>query len=224
MYVGSHKFAGAAVKIEKVVDILDIENKVDILGREKCQGRSSNEGTIKIRKEIYIAACILCSSITQKMKLLDATMAALTLALIHSAAVVAVDVPVIGIISRENLIPNHENDGGYYVGASYIKWLESAGARSIAILANATDEEVDMIFPQINGLLMPGGRKSDTKAETRLYKLAKEANESGETFPIMGICWGFQRLPIIQHGPNHHDEFKVRLGLLLTCCITLPHV
>ena len=148
------------------------------------------------------------------MKLLHA-ISALALALLHSAAVFAVDVPVIGVVSRENMIPNHENDGVSYIAASYIKWLESVGARSIAIFANATDEDIDMIFPQINGLIMPGGNDAGPWAETRLYKLAKEANENGEIFPIMGICWGFQNLPLLERGNMRHPENRVRFLFII---------
>ena len=120
----------------------------------------------------------------------------------------AVDVPVIGIISREKmpgLEPGTESDYNY-IPASYVKWLESAGARSIAIFANSTGEDVDMVFQQINGLLMPGAEASGSQAETRLYQLAKEANENGETFPILGICWGFQHLPLLERGTNREES------------------
>ena len=134
------------------------------------------------------------------MRLLDAATSALMLALLHTVAVhvSAIDVPVIGLVSRENWIPEHMSDGDHYIAASYIKWLESAGARSIAIFANTTDEEVDMIFKQINGLVMPGGYEAGPQAERRIYQLAKEANKNGDTFPIMGICWGFQSLPLFE--------------------------
>mmetsp|Transcript_18847 Transcript_18847/g.29186 ORF Transcript_18847/g.29186 Transcript_18847/m.29186 type:complete len:166 (-) Transcript_18847:22-519(-) len=127
--------------------------------------------------------------------------------LLHSPTIFAVDVPVIGLVSRENWIPGHETDGNHNIVASYAKWLESAGARSIAIYANATDEDVDDIFQQINGLLMPGGMDAGPQAEKRLYQLAKEANENGETFPILGICWGFQNFPLFERGTGRWDSF-----------------
>ena len=141
----------------------------------------------------------------------------LTLALLHSAAVFAADVPVIGVISRQGYVPGY-NDTMFdaYIPASYVKWLESAGARSIAIYANATDEDVDMIFQQINGLIMPGGNDSGMQAERRLYQLAKEANENGETFPIMGICWGFQNLALLELGIGREDSF-VSAFFVSTC-------
>lgn len=132
----------------------------------------------------------------------------ITLALLHSTAS-AVDVPVIGIVSRENFIPGHETDGDNYIAASYAKWLESAGARSIAIFANTTEEEVDIIFQQINGLLMPGGNSAGPQAERRLYQLAKEANENGDTFPIVGICWGFQSFLLFERDMLRIDSEDV---------------
>mmetsp|Transcript_20051 Transcript_20051/g.30737 ORF Transcript_20051/g.30737 Transcript_20051/m.30737 type:complete len:352 (-) Transcript_20051:210-1265(-) len=133
----------------------------------------------------------------------------LTLGLLHSAAVFAADVPVIGIITREGTIPDYNRHFDAYIPAGYVKWLESAGARTIAIYANATEEDVDMIFPQINGLLMPGGNAGGAQAEKRLYQLAKEANENGEIFPILGICWGFQNLALLERGTPRQDSFDL---------------
>ena len=37
----------------------------------------------------------------------------------------------------------------YYIAASYVKWLESAGARAIAIPFHADDELIESIFNQV---------------------------------------------------------------------------
>ena len=58
----------------------------------------------------------------------------------------------------------------------------------------------------VNGFLMPGGAAPlrpgntffDTAAE--VLRLANEANAKGDTFPILGICLGFETLAIIASG------------------------
>jgi len=110
-------------------------------------------------------------------------------------------VPVIGIFSRKkfdlNPVPNSsaEDENYHYIAGSYVKWLESAGARSIAIHADASTEEVTEIFHQVNGILFPGGISisgTSTKAAETIWKLARESNEMGEPFPIWGTCLGFE--------------------------------
>lgn len=41
--------------------------------------------------------------------------------------------------------------GSSYIAASYIKYLESAGARVVPILVNQTDEYYGNIFKSLNG-------------------------------------------------------------------------
>ena len=117
-------------------------------------------------------------------------------------------VPVIGVFTRNApgnakwIPPDLENS--QFIPASYVKWLESAGARSIAIDADASDEQIKEIFKQVNGVLIPGGvlakkQGNDTTMEQTyqdaaklIWDLAKQANEEGEVFPIWGTCLGFQ--------------------------------
>ena len=128
------------------------------------------------------------------------------------------NVPVIGVFTRilqktkTSVVPPdwyHMQ----YISASYIKWLESAGARSIAIDADSSEEQIKEIFKQVNGVLFPGsvtsGRRktftTDNKEEEidrptntsqnaarLLWDLAKQANDEGEVFPIWGTCLGFE--------------------------------
>mmetsp|Transcript_27625 Transcript_27625/g.42265 ORF Transcript_27625/g.42265 Transcript_27625/m.42265 type:complete len:376 (-) Transcript_27625:148-1275(-) len=99
------------------------------------------------------------------------------------------DRPVIGILST----PNH-NHTETYVAASYVKWLEAAGARSIVIPFYADDDTVEDIFGQINGLLLPGGTAIDAVPDSvkKLWSLAKKSNDDGDVFPIWGTCLSFE--------------------------------
>ena len=78
------------------------------------------------------------------------------------------------------------------IAASYIKWLESAGARSIPIHMDTSETELKEIFRNINGLLLPGGNNHLNDSTRYMWNLAKEANENGDHFPVWGTCLGFQ--------------------------------
>ena len=105
----------------------------------------------------------------------------------------AADIPVIGVYSHINVIMAYENIGNFYTAGGYVKWLEMAGARAIPIHPLASEEEVEEIFHQINGLVFPGaGNGTDTRVAEQLWALANEANENGDHFPIWGSCLGIQ--------------------------------
>ena len=44
-----------------------------------------------------------------------------------------------------------------YIAASYVKFVESGGARVVPILIDQSDDYYQMIFSSTNGLLIPGG-------------------------------------------------------------------
>lgn len=110
------------------------------------------------------------------------------------------DRPIIGILSQPG---DPAPDGMSYIAASYIKWVEAAGARVIPIMYDLTDDEIRERFNVINGLLIPGGgaklepghRFYDTA--DLLVGLAIEANDAGDYFPVHGTCLGMETLSII---------------------------
>ena len=82
--------------------------------------------------------------------------------------------------------------GGGFLPASYVKWVEMAGALAIPLLYSASDHEVDSIFQQVNGVLLPGGDAAISRAARRVMRLATEANRRGDVFPVWGTCNGFE--------------------------------
>uniref|UniRef100_A0A2P2KEC5 folate gamma-glutamyl hydrolase n=1 Tax=Rhizophora mucronata TaxID=61149 RepID=A0A2P2KEC5_RHIMU len=111
--------------------------------------------------------------------------------------------PVIGILS-------HPGDGASgrlnnatnasYIAASYVKFVESAGARVIPLIYN---EPRDILFKKlnlVNGVLFTGGW-----AKSGLYfNVAKgifanilAKNDAGYHFPLYAICLGFELLTMI---------------------------
>ena len=101
--------------------------------------------------------------------------------------------PTIGVLSQSH------NETHSYIAASYIKYLESAGARVIPVPTNRDENFYEKVFQNINGVLLPGGGvdlvKSDYAKLSR-YFLMKSVTENavGHYFPIWGTCLGFEEL------------------------------
>lgn len=107
--------------------------------------------------------------------------------------------PVIGILSQP-LSSNVESDD--YIAASYAKWLEAGGARSIPIPYDADEHLVEDLFQQINGLLLPGGGSEMPPAVTFLMDKIVKSNTDGLYFPVWGTCLGFEFLLQYAGGPT----------------------
>ncbi|XP_061584347.1 gamma-glutamyl hydrolase-like [Cololabis saira] len=134
------------------------------------------------------------------------------------------DRPVIGVLAQENLPGDQFAHGSSYIAASYVKFVESAGARVVPIRINRTEGEYAKIFYSINGLLLPGGdvdiqTSQYSRAARIFYHLALRANDAGDYFPIWGTCQGFQQLSVLTANRNLltlTDTKAVALPLTLT--------
>uniref|UniRef100_A0A6J0V9Q3 folate gamma-glutamyl hydrolase n=1 Tax=Pogona vitticeps TaxID=103695 RepID=A0A6J0V9Q3_9SAUR len=117
------------------------------------------------------------------------------------------DRPIIGIVAQESISKIFKRFGSSYIAASYVKFLESAGARVVPIRLNRSDEEYEKIFHSINGILYPGGAVSlETSEFSRVAKIfynkALEAYDSGDYFPVWGTCMGHELLTFLTSGEN----------------------
>ena len=108
--------------------------------------------------------------------------------------------PLIGIISQPG-DPATGHDS--YIAASYVKFVEAAGARVVPFFHDAPAEETEARFAAVNGVLVPGGAARLAPGHTffdvasRVIDLATEANlEKKEHFPILAICLGFEALGV----------------------------
>ncbi|TRY86447.1 hypothetical protein DNTS_018466 [Danionella cerebrum] len=120
-----------------------------------------------------------------------------------AAAAKTNDRPIIGVLAQEVFSPEPQRNS--YIAASYVKFLESAGARVVPLMIDKPEDEYTRLFRSINGVLFPGGGASlessgYSRAGTIFYKLALEANSKGDYFPIWGTCLGFELLSFLTSG------------------------
>ncbi|XP_060925999.1 gamma-glutamyl hydrolase-like [Limanda limanda] len=155
--------------------------------------------------------------------------AALLVALAASLCCEAMDQPlnsrpIIGILAQESRKDEQATRGFSYIAASYVKYLEAAGARVVPVRVNLTEEEYTKIFNSINGLLLPGGSSNlltsqYSRAAGILYNLALRANDASDYFPVWGTCLGFEQLTVLtaeKHLLTLTDTHAVALPLNFT--------
>jgi gamma-glutamyl hydrolase len=112
--------------------------------------------------------------------------------------------PIIGIYTHPSTDTNEACGGSCsYLAASYVKYLESAGARVAPIPYEASTEELDVIFNGINGMFFPGGGAMMSDGAKYMYERAITANDAGDYFPIWGTCLGFEWLMM---ATSHNDN------------------
>ncbi|KAJ8755694.1 hypothetical protein K2173_022637 [Erythroxylum novogranatense] len=123
--------------------------------------------------------------------------------------------PVIGILS-------HPGDGASgrlnnatnasYIAASYVKFVESAGARVIPLIYNEPPEILFEKLNLVNGVLFTGGwAKSGLYFDTvrAIFEKALARNDAGYHFPLYAICLGFELLTmIISKDSNILEQFS----------------
>ncbi|KAI5126792.1 Gamma-Glutamyl Hydrolase [Manis pentadactyla] len=132
--------------------------------------------------------------------------------------------PIIGVLMQKCRSKNMQSLGKYYIAASYVKYLESAGARVVPVRVDLTKQEYEKLFQSINGILFPGGsvnlRKSDYARVAKIfYKLAIEGFDNGDYFPVWGTCLGFEELSYLISGEcllTHTNTTEITLPLNFT--------
>ncbi|XP_065213053.1 gamma-glutamyl hydrolase A-like [Planococcus citri] len=133
------------------------------------------------------------------------------LVLLKCTSVYCTTRPIIGIMAQEFAEYRAGGSinpvGSSYIAASYVKAIESSGARVVPILTNQSYHYYERILHSINGVVAPGGSNEiqpgcpyyDTFVT--IIKIAEQMNNKGIYFPIMGMCWGFEALFTIYN--NH---------------------
>ncbi|ELK02337.1 Gamma-glutamyl hydrolase [Pteropus alecto] len=95
--------------------------------------------------------------------------------------------------------------GKYYIAASYVKYLESAGARVVPVRLDLTKKEYKKLFQSLNGVLFPGGsvnlkRSGYAHVAKIFYNFARQSYDDGDYFPVWGTCLGFEELSYLVSG------------------------
>ncbi|XP_017887486.1 chitobiosyldiphosphodolichol beta-mannosyltransferase [Ceratina calcarata] len=120
--------------------------------------------------------------------------------------------PIIGVLAQE-VSPTMKNKIGNdiytsYIAASYVKFIEGAGARVVPIMIGKNKAYYEDVLSQINGVLWPGGATyfngGYADAGDIIYKIAKKMNENSDYFPIFGICLGFELLTYVVANRAEH--------------------
>ena len=117
-----------------------------------------------------------------------------SLALLLARAAAFAPTPVIGIVSQPLSTADEYGNSSLYIAASYVKWLEAGGARSIPIPYDASTDVIDELFGQVSGVLFPGGAAELPESVKYLWKLIVTANAEDDWFPVWGTCLGFEWL------------------------------
>jgi len=154
------------------------------------------------------------------MKFAHAVAAALTvLTSMVTSSLAGTDMPIIGIFAHPHTSSHCPNGKScQYIAASYIKFVESHGARAVPIPYDADNTTIETLFGAINGVLFPGGGASVPTGAAKLYELAIAANDAGDHFPIWGTCLGFEWLVQLSGGTldTGFDSENISLPLVMT--------
>ncbi|XP_071105618.1 gamma-glutamyl hydrolase A-like [Haliotis cracherodii] len=105
--------------------------------------------------------------------------------------------PIIGVVDQ--CAGLDQPYGDTYISATYVKFLEQAGARVVPVRVKQPKEYYETLLSRINGVLFPGGDRNLTSsylatAARIIYDIVVEANDAGDHFPLWGTCQGFQLL------------------------------
>lgn len=68
--------------------------------------------------------------------------------------------PVVGVFLLPSLTEGYDSKEWSYIGGSYIKYLENAGAIVVPIKYDYDTNTLDYLLDRINGILFPGGDPS----------------------------------------------------------------
>ncbi|KAM0945774.1 putative folate gamma-glutamyl hydrolase [Dioscorea sansibarensis] len=108
--------------------------------------------------------------------------------------------PVIGILTHpgdgaNGRLSNATNAAN--IPASYVKFVESAGARVIPIIYNEPEDLIIQKLNLVNGVLFTGGWVKTGlyyDVAKKIFEIVLAKNDAGDHFPLFAICLGFELL------------------------------
>lgn len=112
--------------------------------------------------------------------------------------------PIIGILSVPTPagLQKQYKWAQSFLPSSYVKFAEMAGARVVPVLIDREEIYYKNVVSCVNGIIFPGGGVSATGSEystaaSTIFKLAVQANDAKDHFPIWATCLGFEVLSIL---------------------------
>lgn len=137
--------------------------------------------------------------------------------------------PVIGVFTQPSNDLNqtiYPADKYQYISSSYVKWLQTSGAKVIPVPYDLPEVESDLLLSKMNGLLFPGGDASQwvddnnwtefspmTLSTQRWINKIIDLNTNGTHFPVWGTCMGYEMIALAMtnnltllnfvNSPNH---------------------
>lgn len=109
---------------------------------------------------------------------------------------------------RIHLTAEPNEDFKTYIAASYVKFLEMAGAQVVPIFSYSEPAVIQALLPKLNGVLFPGGgepiniNNKWTSNANLILNYAINENKNNRTFPVWGTCLGMQLLSYLTSGFN----------------------
>ncbi|XP_039138599.1 gamma-glutamyl hydrolase 1-like [Dioscorea cayenensis subsp. rotundata] len=105
--------------------------------------------------------------------------------------------PVIGILTHPTDGAGGKLNKTSYIPASYVKFVESGGARVIPIIYDEHEDTITHKLELVNGVLFTGGfmtLPSYTNVAKKIFQTVLHKNEAGNHFPLYGMALGFEQL------------------------------
>ena len=131
------------------------------------------------------------------------------LALTHGATT---NRPIIGVLANgpncSSINPPYKVHDAY-IAASYVKWVEAAGARVVPIPWFIDPAALDRLMPLLNGFVFPGGGvhffsgsalSPYGRVTKQIFDHVVTSFAAGESVPLWGTCLGHEM--IMTHGAN----------------------
>ncbi|KAJ5074727.1 protease family c26 gamma-glutamyl hydrolase [Anaeramoeba ignava] len=120
--------------------------------------------------------------------------------------------PIIGILTQPSL-QEIEPYGEQYIASSYVKFVESGGARAAPIKYNLEKTELDKLLNSVNGILFAGGDYRNLNPGTKysetieyIFDFVIDKNNKGIHLPLQGTCMGFEALCLA--ATKNHSVFS----------------
>ena len=124
--------------------------------------------------------------------------------------------PVIGILAKPSEYDQYPMNDWNYMAASYVKYIESAGARVVPIQWDLPFDNITRIMRSLNGFLLTGGsgaiigESNGTlsrfgKAVEHIINNVIQFNNEGIHYPLWGTCMGYQLISCIIAGQSSGD-------------------